>query len=132
MGFGFRHGVLIAVLSIGGVRAEAQQAPDSLPPGVTPAMVAAGKKYFMGEGLCTACHGMDAKGAIGPNLTDAEWLHGKGHFDDIVARVLAGVPMDSSRSGQIMPPRGGSGLTDEQIRAVAAYVWSLSRPGRKK
>ncbi len=30
--------------------------------------------------------------------------------------------------GQIMPPRGGSGITDEPVRAVAAYVWSLSHP----
>jgi hypothetical protein len=26
-----------------------------------------------------------------------------------------------------MPPRGGANLKDEQVRAVAAYVWSLSR-----
>ena len=131
MGFGIRHGVLIAAFALAGTSAAAQQATDSLPPGVTAAMVSAGKKYFQGEGLCTACHGMDAKGSIGPNLTDQEWLHGTGHFADIVARVLAGVPMDSSKSGQIMPPRGGSGLTDDQVRAVAAYVWTLSRSGRK-
>jgi hypothetical protein len=26
----------------------------------------------------------------------------------------------------MMPPRGGAALTDAQVRAVAAYVWSLS------
>jgi mono/diheme cytochrome c family protein len=129
MGFGIRHGVLIAALGVAAGPAAAQRA-DSLPDGVTPAMVAAGKKYFEGEGLCTACHGQDAKGMLGPNLTDKVWLHGKGHYREIVAQILAGVPMDSSRSGQIMPPRGGSALDDEQVRAVAAYVWTLSR-GRK-
>jgi mono/diheme cytochrome c family protein len=27
-----------------------------------------------------------------------------------------------------MPPFGGATLTDEQLRAVAAYVYSLSHP----
>lgn len=132
MGVGIRYGVLMAGLAVVAGRVEAQQAADSLPDGVTPAMVAAGKKYFQGEGLCTACHGTDAKGTIGPDLTDQQWLHGKGHYPELVARVFAGVPMDSSKSGQIMPPRGGSGLSDEQVRAVAAYVWTLSRAPRKR
>jgi hypothetical protein len=28
--------------------------------------------------------------------------------------------------GAIMPARGGSGITDEQVNAVSAYVWTLS------
>jgi mono/diheme cytochrome c family protein len=94
-------------------------------------MVAQGKKLFTGEGLCLACHGPDGKGGIGPNLTDKAWLHGKGEFAEIVARVIEGVGADSSKSGQIMPPRGGSSLSDEQVRAVSAYVWTLAhKPGR--
>jgi mono/diheme cytochrome c family protein len=30
-----------------------------------------------------------------------------------------------------MPAKGGSQLTEAQVRAVAAYVWSLSHPRAK-
>jgi mono/diheme cytochrome c family protein len=95
-------------------------------------MVAQGKKLFAGEGLCLACHGPDGKGGIGPNLTDQVWLHGQGDFAEIVTRVFEGVGLEASKSGQIMPPRGGASLSDDQVRAVAAYVWTLARkPGGK-
>jgi len=105
-----------------------QSLPDSLPPGVTAKMIADGQKLFTGPGLCMACHGMDAKGGgIGPNLTDTVWIHHKGSFEEIVAQVTRGIPSDETESGAMMPARGGSSLNDEQLRAVAAYVWSLSR-----
>ncbi len=101
------------------------QVPDSLPDGVTPEMIQEGAQLFNGLGICMACHGPDAKGtAIGPDLTDDEWLHIDGSFEAIVSQILAGVLADQSKSGQVMPPKGGSSLTDEQVRAVAAYVWS--------
>lgn len=103
---------------------------DSLPEGVTPSMVNAGKDLFGGRGLCLTCHGPDAKGGLGPDLTDTEWLHGEGRFTEIVARILLGVPDEDSITGQSMPPKGGSTLTDQEVRAVAAYVWTLSRGGR--
>lgn len=110
----------------------AQTATDTLPPEVTSSTVAQGKDLFAGEGLCMACHGADAKGALGPDLTDRTWLHGTGKFSEIIARILEGVSSEQSKLGQIMPPKGGSGLTDQQVRLVAAYVWSLShRPGKK-
>lgn len=126
-----RNGLLI--LSLGGLgcgdRLGGQQ-PDSLPAGVTPATIAQGKKLFSGEGLCFSCHGPEAKGLVGPDLTDGTWLIGKGTFDEIVARIVEGVPAGKSKSGVVMPPKGGVKLKDEQVRAVAAYVWSLSRkPG---
>lgn len=119
----FAPALVVAALA----RPAGQPPGDSLPPGVTPAMIVAGRSYFQGEGFCRTCHGSDARGGIGPNLTDRVWLHGRGSYPEIVARVLKGVPSDSSQTGVIMPPRGGSGLTEEQVRAVAAYVWSLSR-----
>ncbi|MGE0441847.1 MAG: cytochrome c [Gemmatimonadales bacterium] len=127
-----RYGVLIAGVLGVGAAAEAAAQADSLPDGITSAMISSGKKLFGGEGLCLACHGPDGKGVIGPDLTDKTWLHGKGSYAEIVARVFAGVGSDSSRSGQIMPPRGGSGISDEQVRAVAAYVWTLSNRSKKK
>jgi mono/diheme cytochrome c family protein len=37
------------------------------------------------------------------------------------------VTPDQSKTGTIMPPKGGSQLTDEQVREVSAYVWSISQ-----
>lgn len=125
-----RHGILtIAVLGTlaAAMPLRAQAVPDSLPPGVTMAMVKKGRSLFTGAGLCLACHGVDGKGTIGPSLVDGEWLHGDGSFESIVRQVLAGVDIKDSKTGQPMPPRGGSGLKDEDVRAVSAYVWALSR-----
>jgi mono/diheme cytochrome c family protein len=132
MDFRIRNGLLIVSLgALGcGDRLSGQQ-PDSLPAGVTPAMIAQGKKLFSGDGLCFSCHGPEAKGLVGPDLTDAAWLLGKGTFEEIVARILEGVPANKSKSGVVMPPKGGAKLKDEQVRAVAAYVWSLSRKAGK-
>jgi mono/diheme cytochrome c family protein len=103
------------------------QRTDSLPAGVTAAMIGDGQKVFAGPGLCAACHGPQGKGinGLGPNLTDAEWLHSNGTYDALVAQITAGVPANKSKSGVAMPPKGGAALTDTQIRAVTAYVWSL-------
>ena len=125
-----RNGILILAFLAPAAGLFGQQ-PDSLPPGVTPATVAQGRKLFGGEGLCFSCHGPEAKGLVGPDRTDATWLIGQGTFDEIVARILEGVPANKSKSGVVMPPKGGASLKDEQVRAVAAYVWSLSRKPNK-
>lgn len=103
------------------------QSPVPLPAGVTEAMLVTGKELFEGAGLCAACHGFDAKGSVGPDLTDSAWLHHKGEYEEIFAQVVRGISAEESKTGAIMPPRGGSSLTDAELRAVAAYVWSLSR-----
>ncbi|MBE0592698.1 MAG: c-type cytochrome [Gemmatimonadales bacterium] len=105
--------------------ARAQQA---LPDGVTKQMVDDGAKLFSGQGLCHACHGPQGKGmpGMGANLTDKQWLHSDGSYDGIVKTVMSGVPSDKSSNHSVMPPKGGSSLNDAQIKAVAAYVWSLS------
>jgi cbb3-type cytochrome c oxidase subunit III len=93
---------------------------------VTPAAIAQGDSIFHKDGMCYACHGSNAQGAVGPNLTDAEWLQGDGSYDMIVATVTSGVPADKAKKGIAMPPKGGSSITDDQVKAVAAYVYSLS------
>jgi mono/diheme cytochrome c family protein len=106
---------------------------DSLPPGVTPAAVEDGKKLYAGAGLCSACHGPDGKGiqGLGANLADAKWVHSDGSYEAIVRQILQGVTPDKSTTGVAMPPKGGSQLTEAQVRAVAAYVWSLKRAGTR-
>lgn len=99
---------------------------QSLPSGVTQEMVSKGDSIFHKTGLCYACHGQDAKGLVGPNLTDDVWLHSKGTLDDIVKQVVAGVTKEQSKSGIPMPPKGGSTISDDDVKAVSAYVYSLS------
>jgi mono/diheme cytochrome c family protein len=107
---------------------QATMPAGQLPAGVTPAMVEEGRTRFHADGLCFTCHGQNGVGVqgLGPNLGDAEWLHNDGSFEAIVSTINAGVPATQSKSGTVMPPKGGAAtLTDEQVRAIAAYVYSL-------
>jgi cbb3-type cytochrome c oxidase subunit III len=121
-----RLGLLVAAFALLGAGRAAAQEKAPAPAGVTPAAVAKGDTIFHKAGLCYACHGTNAEGAVGPNLTDAEWLHGDGSYDMIVATVTSGVPADKAKKGIPMPPKGGSSITDDDVKAVAAYVYSLS------
>lgn len=98
----------------------------------SPQMVALGDSIFHGQvagGTCQACHGPDAKGTpLAPNLTDTQWLNGDGSYQFIVTTVTNGVPRPDHYPGP-MPPMGGAQLTPDQVRAVAAYVYSLSQRG---
>jgi cbb3-type cytochrome c oxidase subunit III len=86
-------------------------------------MVAAGQQTF--ATVCFACHGADAKGTqLAPNLTDAEWINTDGTFDGIINVVKTGV-LQPKNAPAPMPAMGGASLTDDQVRAVSAYVWSL-------
>lgn len=97
-----------------------------LPAGVTSAMIEEGSEMFRGAALCGACHGRDGTGAIAPSLADTLWLHSAGRYEEIVRQIVDGVPQDEAKGGMMMPPRGGANITDAQVRAVAAFVWSLS------
>jgi cbb3-type cytochrome c oxidase subunit III len=125
MDYPTRLGLLVAVAALVGTRQAAAQ-EKAAPTGVTPAAIAKGDSIFHKTGLCYACHGSNAEGTVGPNLTDAEWLHGDGSYDMIVATVTSGVPAQKAKKGIAMPPKGGSSISDEDVKAVAAYVYSLS------
>ncbi|MEO8624721.1 MAG: c-type cytochrome [bacterium] len=107
----------------------AAMSTGGLPVGVTAAMLAEGDSIFH-KGSCQRCHGMDAKGGQrAPDLTDATWSQITGTYAEIVEIVTTGVPKAKIKMAGApfgMNPRGGSQLTDDQIRAVAAYVYSLS------
>lgn len=102
--------------------------PD--PDGITPAMTAMGEDIFKGKlagGTCQTCHGANAKGTqLGPDLTDSKWINTDGTYSGIIEVVTKGVAKPREFQGA-MPPMGGARLSDEQIRAVSAYVHSLSR-----
>jgi cytochrome c5 len=107
----------------------ARAAKPAMPPGVTAAMIASGDSIFNNRS-CKNCHLVGGVGGPrGPNLTDSQWIHIDGSYDAIVNLVTTGftkaeqVDKDYQFS---MNPRGGVNLSDADIRAVAAYVYSLS------
>lgn len=108
---------------------EADAAPQELPEGVTPAMVEEGKGIYGGAGICMSCHGPAGEGIpnLGANLIDDEWLHIDGSYESLIENITNGVTAQESSSGVPMPAKGGTAITDEQVRAVAAYVWTLSK-----
>lgn len=119
---------LFASLMMAGAGAAAAQATSEAPSGgASSALVARGDSVFHGPGNCYACHGSKGEGLVGPNLTDAEWIHGKGTLEEIEAVIVHGVPKEESKSGIPMPPKGGATISDEDIKACAAYVHSLSQ-----
>ena len=119
-------GLVVAMAALAGPGQLAAQEKAAAPAGVTPSAIAKGDSIFHKSGLCYACHGSNAQGAVGPNLTDAEWLHSDGSYDAIVKTVTSGVPAEKAKKGVPMPPKGGSSISDEDVKAVAAYVYSLS------
>lgn len=102
--------------------------PFPVPPGATQELVALGDRIFHGDiggATCAGCHGSDAKGTpVGPDLTSGTWLWGDGSLPAIAQAITNGVPEPKDYSGA-MPPMGGVELSQEQINALAAYVWAV-------
>jgi len=85
-----------------------------------------GKNVFMNSN-CGSCHRQDGGGnAIGPNLTDAYWLHG-GHVKNIFTAIKIGVVEKGM-------PAWGKSLSAQQVRDVAFFIMSLqgSNPANAK
>ncbi|HEX6059841.1 MAG TPA: c-type cytochrome [Gemmatimonadaceae bacterium] len=127
------HGVLVALLVLAllfalltlTARPAYGQAADS----TSSALIARGDSIFhgrVGGALCATCHGPRGAGIPGlaPRLSDARWLHGDGGMDFLARIIGSGVAKPKENAG-MMPPFGGTPLTPEQHRAVAAYVHSL-------
>lgn len=77
--------------------------------------VADGKEIFAQN--CAPCHGAEATGLIGPNLTDGDWIYG-GKPEEIVHTITNG-----TANGM---PTWKSQLGEAKIAQVASYVYSLS------
>lgn len=103
------------------------------PAAVTAAAIAQGDSIYHAR-ACAGCHGPQATGGQGgPDLTTSTHLHVNGSYDDFVRIITTGVPKDSIKVPThrfAMQPRGTNRnappLSDDQIHAVAAYVYSLS------
>lgn len=84
------------------------------------AAINAGRGVFHGAGTCQVCHGANLEGAVGPTLKPHTWKDAKGGgYDAILNVVMKGVP------GTAMASRAG-GISDDDARKVATYVWAVS------
>jgi len=90
-----------------------------------PTVLASGQTIF--KTTCVACHGANAQGVVGPNLTDDYWLHG-GKINDLFKTIKYGVAAKGM-------PTWEKQLSPKQISDVANYVKSLhgtNPPGAKE
>ena len=85
---------------------------------------AAGKDAYLAS--CAACHGRAGEGGVGPNLTDAYWLHG-GSIKDVFKSIKYGWPEKGMKSWK-------EDLSPMQIAQVTSYLISLkgSNPANGK
>jgi cytochrome c oxidase cbb3-type subunit 3 len=88
---------------------------DLLAGAANPAVLEVGRSRF--TRTCASCHGEQAQGLIGPNLTDDRWIHG-GTVEQIFQSVAKGWPAKG------MPPWGRA-VTPEELSALVSYVRSL-------
>ncbi len=119
-----------ATPAAGGAAPAAATIPPNLPAGVTADMINQGNQIFHGQlagGTCYTCHGPDAKGtSLAPDLTATTHLWVT-DYPSYVALITKGVPTPKQHPAP-MPAMGGATLTPDQVKAVAAYEWSLSHP----
>lgn len=76
-----------------------------------------GERLF--KQFCGPCHGYDARGGQGPNLTDEVWVHG-GSDQEIFRTIHDGVPGTRMREF-------GSVLTDEEMWQLVTFIRSAAR-----
>lgn len=79
------------------------------------AVIAEGRNLYNSN--CTACHGGDAAGSefsVGPNLTDAYWLHGGG-IKNVFKTIKYGVPEKGMIAWKAQ-------LQPSEIKAVACFI----------
>lgn len=114
------------VAGIGGAGAAAIPVllASATPPGVSQAMVEEGAQLY--GTACSACHGPAGAGTpAAPALNDEGWINISGAFDEIVNIIHSGVASPQQYPG-MMPALGGGNFNEEQVRAIAAYVFALT------
>ena len=91
----------------------AENAPN--PYGDNPQAVSEGHDLFVRMN-CAGCHGYDAKGAMGPNLTDTYWRYG-GVPAEVFKSIYEGRPQGMPAWNPALPP--------EEIWKIVSYIDSL-------
>ena len=71
--------------------------------------------------LCAACHKPDATGLVGPDLTDAQWLHGNTDAQ-VYQVIMKGVAADKAKTGKGAMPAHELSLGSEKVYQVMAWL----------
>lgn len=79
-----------------------------------PSALTNGKAVFTAK--CSACHGAELQGSVGPNLVDEFWIHGN-KLSEIALIVRTGVLDKGMPAWQEM-------LSNDEIRNVVAFIAS--------
>jgi cytochrome c(L) len=83
-----------------------------------PAAAAEGRRLFLKTG-CYACHGHEAEGAVGPDLTDDEWIFQP--TDAMIFNTIA-----KGRRGTVMAPFADQ-LTPDEIWRIVEFLRDKNR-----
>jgi mono/diheme cytochrome c family protein len=108
--------VLVITLALPQPALHAQQLKN--PFALDPDVAMEGKKLYDSQG-CVACHGNNARGAVGPDLTDDEWL--RAPSDEMIFNVIK-----NGRAGTLMSPFKDA-MNDEQIWKLVTYLRDENR-----
>jgi putative heme-binding domain-containing protein len=92
--------------------------PEKNPLAGNQTAILAGMSQFRAR--CADCHGIDARGARGPDITEV-WASGRTD-SGLFRTIRLGVP------GTEMPPIRGDRPTDDDIWRILAYVRTLAAP----
>ena len=111
---------VLAIVQLAGVAVGAQEReqPRDNPLQGNATAIKQGQNIYRGR--CGVCHGIDAKGYRGSDLTTGDWVHG-GTDPQIFKTIRTGVP------GTEMP--GNPNMSEEEIWMVISYLRTLSAPG---
>jgi putative heme-binding domain-containing protein len=105
---------VVGVVMLATVPAAAQEPPQSNPLAGNATAVTQGRNIYRGR--CAVCHGIDAKGYRGTDLTTGDWVHG-GSDAQIFKTISGGV------AGTEMP--ANPNMSDEEVWMVVAYLRTL-------
>lgn len=110
--------LLTTALFPGVASSQEPDTPRTNPLAGNPTALKQGQNIYRGR--CAVCHGIDAKGFRGSDLTTGDWVHG-GSDAQIFRTIRAGV------AGTEMPPHGN--MSEDEIWMVITYLRTLSAPG---
>ncbi len=101
----------------------AQQPEPTNPVQGNPQAIDQGQQLFRLS--CASCHGLNAKGLRGPDLTTGQFVRG-GSDAQLFRTIMQGIP------GTDMPGAQFSDATPDQVWALIAYLRTLSGPASEE